>query len=355
MIPLALVCAFRVARSRERWADRWYELALAGAAVAGFGLAQAAYRIIHVAGGYTQLPLDTRLVPVSVIFGHNLPTAGQGLLLLPGADFLGLAARRRHPLRRAAPGRGRGGGGRRSGSRGWRFGLPGCLTRSPGLTSQLLAAGIVINFAAFVATAHVFTVASAREIAPVLPFAAALAGRELGPYLGVPGASAAARLRRAGVAALGLALAGYLAGLGLELTGPAAPPQDAQLTAWLESHPIGTGLSGYWEANVVTLASGGRVAVRPVTIAGDGGSCPPGVEVRAELVQPGPFPGRLRGAVPRHQRVPRVRRSAGGARHLREARAGSTRSGQYTILWWPKNLLADLPSWPAADRFGAGR
>ncbi|HEY5015975.1 MAG TPA: hypothetical protein VII59_04275, partial [Streptosporangiaceae bacterium] len=47
VIPLAVVCAFRVARSQQRLAARWYEIALAGGAVAGFALAQLAYRVIH--------------------------------------------------------------------------------------------------------------------------------------------------------------------------------------------------------------------------------------------------------------------------------------------------------------------
>ena len=137
-------------------------------------------------------------------------------------------------------------------------------------------------------------------------------------------------------------LAGYLAGLGLELTGPAAPPQDAQLTAWLESHPIGTGLSGYWEANVVTLASGGRVAVRPVTIA-DGRIVADRRRGQGRLVQPGPFPGGLRGAVPWHQRVPRVLRADQQAVLATFGKPGRVyQVGQYTILWWPKNLLADI-------------
>jgi hypothetical protein len=44
----------------------------------------------------------------------------------------------------------------------------------------------------------------------------------------------------------------------------------ARGTAWLESHRLpGAGLGGYWQASVVTLTSGGTVAIRP--IADDGG------------------------------------------------------------------------------------
>jgi hypothetical protein len=337
VIPLAVVCAFRVARSQQRLAARWYEIALAGGAVAGFALAQIGYQVIHAAGGYTERPLGTQPAPLGEIFSHNLPIAAQCLLLLPGADFLGLPAGAGTlfvTLHLAGVG-----------AAAVAIGLAVCRfgRRDPhpvgGLTSQLLVAGIVINVGAFVATTHVFTVASAREIAPALPFAAALAGRELGPYLGAA-AARGRRLRRAGVAALGLVLAGYLAGLGLELTGAAAPAQDAQLTAWLESHPIGAGLSGYWEANVVTLASGGRVAVRPVTIAG-GRVAPTGGEVRAGWFNPGLsrvdfvvlFPG-LSG-YPGFSDRQAVLATFGKPGRV-------YRVGSYTILWWPKNLLGDI-------------
>ena len=151
------------------------------------------------------------------------------------------------------------------------------------------------------------------------------------------------------VAALGLVLAGYLAGLGLELTAPAAPPQAAQLTAWLESHPIGTGLSGYWEANVVTMTSGGRVAVRPVTIT-DGRIVPAVGQVRDDWFNPARsrvdfvvlFPGVP--GVP-GSRLPRVHRPAGGARHLRQTQPRLPRRAVHDPL------VAQEP----AARHGLGR
>ncbi len=339
VIPLAVVCAFRVARSRQRLAARWYEIALAAAAVAGFALAQIAYQAIHAVGGYSEQPLGTQLAPLAEIFGHNLPIAAECLLLLPGADFLGLPAGADalfvalHLAGVAAAAVALGLGGRRFGRR----------DPDPvgGLTRQLLVAGIAVNFIAFVATAHVFNITSTREIAPVLPFAAALAGRELGAQLGVP-ALRAGWLRRVAVAALGLVLAGYLAGLGLELTAPIAPPQDAQLTAWLESHPIGTGLSGYWEASVVTLTSGGRAAVRPVTVTDDR-IVPTSGQISADWFNP------ARSRVDFVVLFPGINGYPGfGDRQAVIATFGKPgrtyQVGQYTILWWPKNLLADLPS-----------
>ncbi len=199
VIPLVVVCVFRVARSRQRLATRWYEIALAGGAIAGFAVAEIAYLVIRAAGGYSERPLSTQLAPLSEIFGHNLPIAAQCLLLLPGADFLGLPAGAStlfialHLVGVALAAAGIAVGA-------WRF-----VRRDADLVNQLLLAGLVVNFVAFVVTTHVFFVASAREIAPVLPFAAVLAGRELGPYLSAspagPSPAAGAHDRRAAAGA----------------------------------------------------------------------------------------------------------------------------------------------------------
>ena len=349
VVPLVAVCAFRVcafrpAEGERRFATRWYEVSLAVGAVLAVGVAEAAYRVIVALGGYTERPLGIQLAPPGEIFGHNLPIAAQGLLLLPGADFLGLPAGAStlfvalHLVGVAAAAAG-------IALAVWQF-----RRRDADFVNQLLVAGIVINFIGFVATTHVVNVASTREMAPALPFAAVLAGRELGPFFGARRARAprhrAPHYRRAWIAVLGVVLAGYVAGLGLELTAPTAPPQAAQLTAWLESHPLGTGLSGYWEANVVTLTSGGRVAVRPTTIS-DGR-----ILASVSLVRDDWFnPARSRvdfvvlgpsvAGAPGDPGYPGFTdRQAVLATFGKPARVYHV--GQYTILWWPKNLLADL-------------
>ena len=197
----------------------------------------------------------------------------------------------------------------------------------------------MINFAAFVATTHVFTVASAREIAPVLPFAAALAGQELGPYLGTPGCQRpTARPGRDRGARPGAGRVPGRAWPRADRPGRAAAGRAADGVAG--EPPIGAGLAGYWEANVVTLASGGRVAVRPVTIA-DGRVAPTGGEVRAEWFNPGLsvvdfvvlFPGVS--GYPGFSDQQAVLATFGKPGRV-------YRVGLYTILWWPKNLLADI-------------
>jgi hypothetical protein len=66
----------------------------------------------------------------------------------------------------------------------------------------------------------------------------------------------------AGVLALSAGMLGYAAAQ------PPAAPQYADLAAWLPAHHLTAGLSGYHQANIVTLESGGAVTLRPVTAAG---------------------------------------------------------------------------------------
>ncbi len=193
VIPLTVVCAFRVARGGRRMADRLggpgkrgYEIALGGGALIAVGVAQAADLVIHALGGYTVRSLGAQLAPIGVIEGHNLPIAARSLLLLPGADFLGLpadvttyfVALHLAGVALAAAG---------IGLAAWRLRRRDA-DLAGSMTSQLLLAGIVVNFAVFVVTTYVYDLAAAREIAPMLPFSAALAARQLGPALAGPGA-----------------------------------------------------------------------------------------------------------------------------------------------------------------------
>jgi len=136
----------------------------------------------------------------------------------------------------------------------WRF------FRDTDLVSQVLLAGIVLSVGAYLVSVRGETVLYAHDIAPVLPLAAVLAGRQLGgPLLAI-------RLRRVLLPTLAVVLCGYLAGLAYEITQPSVPAQNQQLTSWLEAHHLRDGLSGYWGANVVTLTSGGTVSIRPVQV-----------------------------------------------------------------------------------------
>jgi hypothetical protein len=350
IIPLALVCTARAVqaaldRSDSGWQGGWrraagYQLAMAGGALAAAGAAHWILRAVTAAGGFTVRPLSTQLGPAGVIVRHNLPLAGQCLLVLFGADpsapsagespaFLWL-----HLAGVALAGAGivaaalrlRGGGD------------PGL--RGADLVSQVLLAAIAVNLGAFLVTQRVTDLASAREIAPVLPFAAALAGRQLGPAI------SALRLSPLPWSLLPwslllLAGAGYLAGLGTELAAPAAAPQAGQLTGWLTAHRLaGDGLGGFWQASVVTLASGGSVAVRPVADLGTGVGAHPG-EINDAWFDPRRSAAHF---------VVLASGEPGYPGYADEQAVLATwgpparvyRAGLYTIWYWPDNLLTGL-------------
>ena len=362
VVPLVLVCAFRALRGMTaaaqgtaaqgtaaqgaadgqggagsarlpltaRLAAQWYEIALAGGAIVAAGVAQLVPRIIQAAGGYTVHPVNTQLAPAGDIIRH-LPVLGQGLLLLLGADFVGQPKTATtffimlHVVGVALAACG-------IGVAAWRF-------FRDDRVSQVLLAGIVVNVVTFAVSRHVAGLPSAREVAPALPFAAALAGRELARPL-----TAIRLARHALLPALGVVLVGYLAGLGLEISKPAVPPQAQQLTSWLEHHHLGTGLSGYWESNVVTLTSGERVAVHLV----DPGS---GVLIRGRSEVNAAWYDPARSSADFVVLFPGINGFPGFTnRKLVLATFGKPARiyhvGRYTILYWHKNLLTDLRSGP---------
>ena len=122
----------------------------------------------------------------------------------------------------------------------------------------------------------------------------------------------------------------------------AAPPQGAALTAWLESHRLASaGLGGYWQASVVTLTSGGPVAVRPIADAGPGIGQHPG-EVKGAWFDPRGSAARFVVLSPSEPGYPgyadyRAVRATWGA----PARVYHV--CQDTIWYWPqKNLLSSI-------------
>ncbi len=334
VVPLAAVCAFRALRGvtagrggmTARLAAQWYDIALAGGALVAAVVAQLVPRLVHAAGGYTLHPVITQLAPLSEI-RHNLPVIGQGLLMLPGADFVGLPRSTTtffvvlHLVGVALAACG-------IAVAAWRF-------FRDDRVSQVLLAGIAVNVATFAASTHVAGISSAREIAPALPFAAALAGRQLARPL------TATRLARLTLLpALGVVLIGYLAGLAVEVSKPSVPPQAAQLTSWLEQHRLGTGLSGYWESNIVTLTSGERAAVHLIETSG-GKLAVRGSEVNAAWYDPARSSADFVVLFPGIDGYPGFT-----ARKQVLATFGKPdrtyHVGRYTILYWHKNLLADL-------------
>jgi hypothetical protein len=333
VLPLAGVSAIRVIRAtaieRKPLAAQWYELALGAAALLGGAAAMVALHFIHAAGGF-YMPAPATGIAHGRLLVHNLGIAGQGLLVLAGADFLGLRLTGSTVFTMLhVAGAVLAAGGVCLAA--WRF------PRDRDRVAQLLVAGVAINLAAYVLSTKAGAVTQVREIAPVLPFSAALAGRLLG------GPVLAGRLRSALLVPL-LAgfLLGYLLGLAGEIGQPSVAAQDQQITSWLAARHLHTGLSGYWESNVVTLASGDQVQIRLVN-----------VSYRLGRLFPSSFEGKAEWYDPRRNSANFVVLFPGRAEYFgfTEERAvlatfgepaRTYHVGSYTVLVWDKNLLWQL-------------
>jgi hypothetical protein len=253
VLPVALVGYLRAGRpvwTERTWRlDRYY-LALATGSLVSGAAALSTRSIINAAGGYFLFPAPDRVVGVGAL-PHTANLAGQGLLILAGADVLGqrpgpaTAAVFLHLVGVIVIG----------------MGVLIAVRRFPHLSfvDQILVTAVAVNLISYVISTQATSIRTIREIAAVLPLGAVLAARMLADRV------LAIRLAPA---VLLLVLAGYLGGLGYELAQPSVPAQNHQLTSWLEAHHLSSGLSGYWEANVVTLTSGDRIHVRVVTAEG---------------------------------------------------------------------------------------
>jgi hypothetical protein len=326
VLPLAGVCAVRIYRAvvieRKPPASQGYEMALGAAALAGAAAAVLALQVIRGYGGF-YMPVPTAHFASGTALLRNLGIAAQGLLLLGGADFLGLRLTAStiftmlHMVGVSLAAWG-------TGLAAWRF------LRDRDLVAQLLVAGVTINVAVYVLSTKANVITQTREIAAVLPFTAALAGRLLAGRL------KAARL----VPLLLVVLLGYLAGLARELSQPAVDAQNQQLASWLVARHLHSGLSGYWESDIVTLTSGDRVQIRAVALSG--GQLMPGIrESEAQWYDPARntanfivlFPG-VAGypGFTQERAVLATFGQPGRTYHV----------GPYTVLVWKRNLLREL-------------
>jgi hypothetical protein len=333
VLPIALVCLLRVSRGvwRERrwWPQRYY-LALGVGSLAAGVTAELALHVIRAAGGFVVQSPAIRLVHSVGTLPHTATIAGEGLLLLAGADFLRLppgsptAAVYLHLVGLILIGLGVLVAVRRF----WRH---------LGFVDQILVTAVAVNLASYVFSTQAGSILTTREIAATLPIGAVLAGRMLTDRI---------LLSRYVAAALLVVLVGYLGGLGYGLAQPPAPAQNQQLTSWLAGHHLSSGLSGYWEANVVTLTSGDRVRVRQLTEAGrrlipyNWNADAAWYDARSQtanfvVLVPGSaeYPGFTNTAA--------VLLTFGRPAHV-------YRVGAYRVLVWHENLLRDLPGNGAA-------
>jgi len=256
VLPVVVVCATRICRGLV--ADRvplrslWYEIVLCAGTVLATALAEVALKLIQGGGGFIVESPIAHLHGVTAL-PHSLNVTGRGLLLLAGADFLGAGPVTAetgilwlHLAGLLVAGLGAAVAIRR-------------YLRDRDLVDQVLVTAIVINLAAYLLSTQSASILATREIVAVLPFSAVLAGRML--------ADRVLAIRPVAITLLVL-LAGYLGGLGYALAQPSLPPDNQQLTSWLAAHHLRSGLSGYWQANVVTLTTGERIRLRQITTLG---------------------------------------------------------------------------------------
>jgi len=100
-----------------------------------------------------------------------------------------------------------------------------------------------------------------RELTVAVIFGAVLAGRWVGR---LADAVSSPRLRRGGVIAGLAVIAVFAAGLGLNIAAPRPVRTYDQLARFLAAHHLTQGLGDYWSSSIVTVTTGGTIAVRPV-------------------------------------------------------------------------------------------
>jgi len=335
ILPLVTCCALRLYRAlvvrREPLAAGWFEIFLAAAAIAAVPVAVTVLAVLRALGGFQLEPVNTLIIQGVGLPGH-VATTVESVLVLFGADFFGLPAGLSalcafvHLAGVALA--------------GWAvwIGLRGLVRGSDrrdshNLANDIMVVAILANLASYLITMSVRP-SYAREIADVLPFAAALAGRLL------PARLAARHL----FPALGVVLVGYAATLGVGVVQPAVPTQNSQLAQWLLSRNLHYGLGAYWQASSTTVASDERVQVTPVA------------DIAYRLVGTYPWEAARSWYDPRlHDAtflvlddqnrtypasLPYVTRTNALATFGQPAETFQV--GQYMILVWHKNLLSDL-------------
>ena len=337
-LPLAVVCGVRAGwayvHAGKRLAALWYEYSLMAAGILSFGAAALVVSVIKHLGGYTSLPLPAQLAPVGA-FPHHVLLTVEGILTLYGASFTGLST--------------------------W-VAVAIAVVHLAGLALALwavcrafrrfmsasdlivpvMATGIVINLAAYMFSIVPSTWFDTREIPSVLPFGAVLAGRLLAEPL-------LARARKSALLkpALAVVLACYAAALGYGAVQPSVTDGEHPVVAWLAAHHLRTGLGTYTEANVITLDSGGRIAIRTVSWRPTG-AVPRAYESKASWYDPrlsyanfivtNSADGSNTSVIPRGD----ILALAGPPAHTYHYKT-------FTIMVWNHNLLADLGSPPSAS------
>jgi hypothetical protein len=256
--PVAGVAAVRLLMSATRRGGRRelrYDALLLAAAALSTGVTWLAEKVIRGLGGFDLIPLKYGLLaPASqdpanarmmsetlmLLFGANAPgTSLQQLDLIAQYHLIGLALA----------------------VLGFVVGVATFFTSRTNRVTQIIVTATAATLAAGIFGTVLPSLAHAHEVAILLPFGAAGAGRTL-PSL-VP---ARWQLSWEGLAALAAWLAAGLAALCFAATWAPMTSQEQALANWLAGHHYTEGLAGYWQANSTTVTSGGKVLVAPINV-----------------------------------------------------------------------------------------
>jgi hypothetical protein len=331
VVSLAAVSAIRayqaLVQRREGLRGAWFDLSLLLAAAASAEVASAVVKGIGEHGGFTVLPVQNALAPITEMSAHSW-LAVESVFGLYGADFFGITS----------PGLDAGIAFLHLIGLGLAlWGLWLVLRRffsCEDRIAQVLALAILINIAAYLLSTTPTTYWSAREMAGVLPAGAVIAGRMLGARF----------LTFRLVPAMTVVLACYLAALGYTVAQPSKPAITQDLADWLVAHHLSYGLSSYGVANATTLASGGAVSVRSVSFYNND-AAPGPYEFDQSWYDPrlhdASFVVLMNPPVPLDQIATwEVHDTFGGPSHVYDF-------GPYVIMTYDTNLLTDLsPSLP---------
>jgi hypothetical protein len=330
-VPIALVCLVRAALPllrRQAPGPRrpgWYDAGLAAAAVVSVGLTDLVIRGIKAAGGYQMRALGLQQsIPVSA-WAEQVKLTVQNVLILFGADFFDQPTGIRTAIAVLH-------------LAGFLLALAGllagiaCLFRDAGRVTQVLTVGTLVVLAAGTFATRMVLLQGAHEIAVVLPFSAALAGRTVGSWL------ARHRLPRLALTpVLAAALGGYLAALGWAATQPKQQAETQALADWLVAHHLTGGIAKYWGAASTTLSSGGKVLVVPTS---NLGKQPYTWVAKAAWYDPAGSRATFVVTVPGSGNAYAF--SEAGIRRAFGTPAHEYRVAQYIIMVWDKNLLLQV-------------
>jgi hypothetical protein len=242
-LPVIIIAAIRLYQRRPSWR---IDAGLLAGAVVSVGLAHELLKAIHRLGGFRVAPTHAVFIP-ALQLPHNVSLTFESILTLFGADFFGqkLGVSAAEALLHLA-------GVVLAACAVWIAGRR--LLSDPDRVVPILFLGLVIDLAAYMFSTQALDLGATHELAAVLPFGAALAGRLL------PGTAPWRALRPLLLAVL----VGYAGTLAYHATRPAQPPTTAAVASWLTEHHLTAGVGDYWAANITTVATGGHVQVRPV-------------------------------------------------------------------------------------------